>query len=61
MVCKPEPSFVTKKVSSYPLQIGIVILGATIQFKLVQDVAVSYFPWISLFVFSALLLGWIFL
>ena len=60
MVCKPEPSFITKKASSYPLQIGIVILGATIQFKLVQDVAVSYFPWISLFVFSTLLLGWLF-
>ena len=60
MACKPETSFVTKQVSSYPLQIGIVILGATIQFKLVQDVAVSYFPWISLFVFSALLLGWLF-
>ena len=60
IVCKPKSDFITKKVSSYPLQIGIVILGATIQFKLVKDVAVSYFPWISLFVFSTLLLGWLF-
>jgi len=60
IICKPQTDFITKKVSSYPLQIGIVILGATIQFKLVQDVALSYFPWISLFVFSTLMLGWLF-
>lgn len=59
MLCKPQTSFITKRVSSYPLQIGIVVLGLTIQFTLVQEIAVSYFPWITLFVFTALLLGWI--
>lgn len=59
MLMKPTTGFITKKVSSYPLQIGIVLLGTTIQFKLVQEVALSYFPWITLFVFSAFLLGWV--
>ena len=27
IVCNPQNDFITKKVSSYPLQIGIVILG----------------------------------
>ena len=57
---KPESTFITRRVSSYPLQVGIVLLGATIQFSLVQKVASSYFIWVSIFVLVTLFLGYLF-
>jgi len=48
---KPDKKFITRRVSTIPLQIGIVILGSTIGLKSALDVGNSYFGWITLFVF----------
>jgi len=48
---KPELNFITRKVSTIPLQIGIVILGLTIGLSSVYEISVNYLSWITLFVF----------
>ena len=61
LIIKPEESFISLKVGTTPLQIGIVILGATISLPYAWSVSANYLPWISLFVlgsfFTGLLLG----
>ena len=61
VIMKPELSFVSQKVGTTPLQIGIVILGATISLSYAWNVSANYLPWISLFVlgsfFAGLILG----
>ena len=61
LIIKPEQSFISLKVGTTPLQIGIVILGATISLPYAWSVSANYLPWISLFVlgsfFGGLLLG----
>ncbi len=61
---KPSSTFFTRRIGTIPLQIGIVLLGATISLPYALNVSSEYFPWISLFViisfFSGLLLGKIF-
>lgn len=61
LLLKPEKSFISMKVGTIPLQIGIVILGATISLSYAWSVSSSYLPWISLFViasfFTGLMLG----
>ena len=61
VIMKPELSFVSQKVGTTPLQIGIVILGATISLSYAWSVSAKYLPWISLFVlgsfFAGLMLG----
>ena len=61
LISKPEQSFISLKVGATPLQIGIVILGATISLPYAWSVSANYLPWISLFVlgsfFTGLLLG----
>jgi uncharacterized integral membrane protein (TIGR00698 family) len=48
---KPEIDFITRRVSTIPLQIGIVILGLTIGLGSVYETGENYLSWITLFVF----------
>ena len=51
LLIKPDNKFITRRVSTIPLQIGVVILGSTIGLKSALDVGYNYFSWITLFVF----------
>ena len=48
--------FITKKIGSRLLQIGIVFLGGSISVSSVVEVSGNYFPWISFFVILVFLL-----
>ena len=58
---KISNTFYSRRVGTIPLQIGIVILGATISMPYALNVSSEYLPWISLFViisfFSGIILG----
>ena len=58
---KPQSLFFSRRLGTIPLQIGIVILGATIGLPYAVRVSSEYLPWISLFVilsfFAGLLIG----
>ena len=58
---KPDINFISRKVSTTPLQIGIVILGSTINLSFVLDINPIYIVLISLFVlfsfFGGLIIG----
>ena len=58
---QPPVTFFTRRIGTMPLQIGIVLLGATISLPYAIDVSSDYLPWISLFVivsfFTGLILG----
>ena len=54
---KPEQTFISRTIGTTPLQIGIVILGATISLPYAWSVSGSYLPWISLFVISSFFMG----
>ena len=58
---KPPSLFFSRRLGTIPLQIGIVILGATISLPYAVSVSSVYLPWISLFVilsfFAGLLIG----
>lgn len=58
---QPPATFFTRRIGTMPLQIGIVLLGATISLPYAIDVSSDYLPWISLFVivsfFTGLILG----
>ena len=41
---------ISKKISSYPLQIGIVLLGLTISLDSLMPIVKDYFIWVSFFV-----------
>jgi len=51
LLIKPDKKFITRRVSTIPLQIGVVILGLTIGLKSAFDIGDNYFGWITLFVF----------
>ena len=51
LLIKPGKKFITRRVSTIPLQIGVVILGLTIGLKSAFDIGNNYFGWITLFVF----------
>ena len=51
LLIKPDKKFITRRVSTIPLQIGVVILGLTIGLNSALDVGHNYFGWITLFVF----------
>lgn len=51
LLVRPDNTFITRRVSTIPLQIGVVILGLTIGLKSALDVGNNYFGWITLFVF----------
>ena len=58
---KPSSIFLSRRLGTIPLQIGIVILGATISLPYAVNVSSVYLPWISLFVilsfFAGLIIG----
>ena len=58
---KPDINFISRKVSTTPLQIGIVILGTTINLSFILDINPIYIVLISLFVlfsfFGGLIIG----
>ena len=58
---KPSSLFFSRRIGTIPLQIGIVILGATISLPYAVNVSSVYLPWISLFVilsfFAGLIIG----
>ena len=64
LVYKPNISFISRKISTIPLQIGIVFLGFTISANYILDIGSKYFLWITLFVllsfFGGLLLSRLF-
>ena len=54
---KPSTTFVTRRVGTTPLQVGIVLLGATISLPYALAVSSAYLPWISLFVIVSFVVG----
>ena len=58
---KPSSLFFSRRLGTIPLQIGIVVLGATISLPYAVNVSSVYLPWISLFVilsfFAGLIIG----
>ena len=54
---KPSTTFVTRRVGTMPLQIGIVLIGATISLPYALAVSSVYLPWISLFVIVSFVAG----
>ena len=54
---KLPTSFITGRVGTMPLQIGIVLLGATISLPYALAVSSVYLPWISLFVIISFVVG----
>ena len=54
---KISKTFFSRQVGTIPLQIGIVILGATISVPYALDVSSEYLPWISLFVIVSFFVG----
>ena len=54
---KPSTTFVTRRVGTTPLQVGIVLLGATISLPYALAVSSVYLPWISLFVIVSFVVG----
>ena len=58
---KPDINFISRKVSTIPLQIGIVILGTTINLSFILNINPVYIVWICLFVlfsfFGGLIIG----
>ena len=54
---KPPTTFITRRVGTMPLQIGIVLLGATISLPYALAVSSVYLPWIALFVIASFVVG----
>ena len=58
---KVKANTISKKLSSYPLQIGIVLIGLTISSDSLLPIVKDYFIWVSFFVifsfFTSYLLG----
>ncbi|MEE2821351.1 MAG: putative sulfate exporter family transporter [Acidobacteriota bacterium] len=52
--------FVTKKIGSRLLQLGIVLLGFTISIDYAVRTSLDYFPWVSLFVVCVFVVGMLF-
>jgi uncharacterized integral membrane protein (TIGR00698 family) len=57
IIMKPEKIFFSRQIGTIPLQIGIVILGATISLPYAWSVSADYLPWISLFVLASFFMG----
>ena len=47
---RDNANIISKKIASYPLQIGIVLLGLTITLDSLLPIVKDYFIWISFFV-----------
>ena len=50
LLYRDKANNISKKISSYPLQIGIVILGLTISLDSLMPIVKNYFIWVSFFV-----------
>ena len=61
LLIKPDNKFITRRVSTIPLQIGVVILGLTIGINSALHVGNNYFGWITLFVFLSFFGGLVYL
>ena len=57
LVIKPKKNFFSIKIGTFPLQVGIVFLGATISLPYAWNVGSDYFSWISAFVVLTFFLG----
>jgi len=57
LLFNPSQDFITKRIGSILLQIGIVILGGSISISSVVETTSHYFIWISLFVLVTFILG----
>ena len=53
---KDKAKVISKKIGSYPLQIGIVFLGLTIGLDTLTPVIKDYFIWVSVFVIFSFLI-----
>ena len=53
---KDKAKVISKKIGSYPLQIGIVLLGLTIGLDTLTPVIKDYFIWVSVFVIFSFLI-----
>ena len=53
---KDKAKVISKKIGSYPLQIGIVFLGSTIGLDTLTPVIKDYFIWVSVFVIFSFLI-----
>ena len=50
LLYRDKANSISKKISSYPLQIGIVLLGLTISLDSLMPIVKNYFIWVSFFV-----------
>ena len=50
LLYRDKANNISKKISSYPLQIGIVLLGLTISLDSLMPIVKNYFIWVSFFV-----------
>ena len=50
LIYQDKANNISKKISSYPLQIGIVLLGLTISLDSLIPIVKNYFIWASFFV-----------
>ena len=53
----PSKNFFSKRINTLPLQIGIVLLGATISLPYALNVSAEYLPWVSFFVIASFIAG----
>jgi len=53
----PPKTFITRRIGTTPLQIGIVLIGATISLPYALGVSSVYLPWISCFVIISFVAG----
>ena len=53
---KDKAKVISKKIGSYPLQIGIVFLGSTIGLDTLTPVIKDYLIWVSVFVIFSFLI-----
>ena len=57
LILNPSENFISKKIGSPLLQIGIVILGGSISVASVVETTSSFFMWISIFVIATFFAG----
>ncbi len=53
----PSKNFFSRRINTLPLQIGIVLLGATISLPYALNVSAEYLPWVSFFVIASFIAG----
>jgi len=56
---KKDQILIPKKIGSKFLKIGIIFLGGTISYASLSNVSIDYFPLISLYVITVMILGFL--